>query len=257
MARIASLLLMLLCSSSVHATGQTWLDISFVRAAFLDVALKNEYSSGDKPLVKWQQPIKVWVKHKVGDQDLHDELVDAHLQHLQLVTNHPIYRVATREQANVVWIFTRESLWHQDISQEMGKDALQHIRGAICKASYRTSVQNKEIVKATIIIPVDQSRAHGKLLACIVEEITQVMGLPNDSQLAYPSIFNDYTPDDLLSPLDVVLLKLLYEPSLKSGMTKSQVTKQLDFLLPQYQRSGLLKDAVNISRSAPLRKMLE
>ncbi|RJX70231.1 DUF2927 domain-containing protein [Vibrio sinensis] len=257
MARIALFISLITFPLMSFATPKTWLDTSFVKRAFLEVALKNEYSSGDKPLVKWQQPIKIWVKHKVADQILHDELVDAHLLHLQKITGHSISRVSTRKHANVIWIFTRESLWQQDISQEIGKDALKHIHGAICTASYRVSVKNKDIVRATVIVPVDQSRAHGKLLACIVEEITQVMGLPNDSQLAYPSIFNDRTPDDLLSPLDVVLLKLLYEPSLKSGMSKSQVSDQIDILLVQYQRDGILKNAVNVSRSAPLWKILE
>lgn len=257
MARIALFISLMSSSFLSFATSNTWLDAAFVKQAFLDVALKNEYSSGDKPLVKWQRPIKIWVKHKVGDQALHDELVNAHIKHLQQVTNHPISLVPGREQANVIWIFTRELLWQQDISQEIGKDALKHMHGVICTASYRTSTITKEIVQATIIIPVDQSRAHGKLLACIVEEITQIMGLPNDSQLAYPSIFNDHSPDDLLSPLDVILLKLLYEPSLKSGMTKTQVETQLDILLSRYQRSDVLKNAVKTSRSAPLREMLE
>ncbi len=257
MARIACLFLSLIFSSPLYAVRQTWLDPHFVQQAFLEVALKNEHQPGDKPLAKWHQPLKIWLQHKVGDQALHESLVDAHIQHLQQITGHPIYRVSTRQQANVVWIFTRESQWQQDIREEMGQEALKYVRGAICKASYSVSPRTNEIIKASVIIPVDQSRSHGKLLACIVEEITQVMGLPNDSELAYPSIFNDYTPDDFLSPLDVVLLKLLYEPKLKSGMNQQQVTQQLKFLLQRYQHDEVLKDAVTVARSAPLRKMLE
>ena len=257
MARVACLILTLLYSINVNATADTWLDPSFVRNAFLDVALKNEYSQGDKPLVKWRQPIKIWVKHKVGDQPLHDELVDAHISHLQQIIQHPISRVNSRHEANIIWLFTRESLWQQDIRQEIGQHALKNLRGAICKAGYTLSPVDQQIVHAAIIIPVDQSRAHGKLLACVVEEITQVLGLPNDSELAYPSIFNDHTPDDLLSPLDVVLLKLLYEPELISGMNRQQVINVLDKLILRYQREGILDNAVNVARSAPLRKMLQ
>ncbi|MBA5762595.1 DUF2927 domain-containing protein [Vibrio sp. 404] len=257
MARIACLILALLYSISVNATADTWLDPSFVRNAFLDVALKNEYSQGDKPLVKWRQPIKIWVEHKVGDQQLHDQLVDAHIAHLRQITSHPISRVNSRQKANVIWLFSRESLWEQDINQEIGPHAFKNSRGAICKAGYRLSPVDQQIVHAAIIIPVDQSRAHGKLLACVIEEITQVMGLPNDSELAYPSIFNDHTPDDLLSPLDVILLKLLYEPELASGMNRQQVIPVLEKLILRYQREGILDNAVNVARSAPLRKMLQ
>ncbi|MCZ8488265.1 DUF2927 domain-containing protein [Vibrio lentus] len=66
------------------------------------------------------------------------------------------------------------------------------------------------------MIPVDQARARGKLVACIVEEITQVLGLPNETQTK-PTLLSSMTtmPEDLLTSLDVVLLKLLYEPELK------------------------------------------
>ncbi|MGF1910657.1 DUF2927 domain-containing protein [Vibrio kasasachensis] len=257
MARIACLIFTVFCSLSANATEYTWLDPIFIQRAFLEVALKNEYSQGDKPLVKWRQPVKIWVEHKVGDSDLHDQLVDAHITHLQQIIEHPIYRVDSRQDANVIWLFTRESLWRQDIQQEIGKHALKNIHGAICKAGYDLSPIDQQIVRASIIIPVDQSRTHGKLLACVVEEITQVLGLPNDSELAYPSVFNDQTPDDLLSPLDVILLKLLYEPELVSGMKRQQVIPLLDKLILRYQREGVLDNAVSLARGAPLRKMLE
>lgn len=256
MARIACLVISLLISSHAFAVRQTWLEPEFVKRAFLEVALKNEYSGGDKPLVKWHQPVKIWVEHRVGDIELHEQLTHAHIEHLRQITSHPIERVSKREQANVIWIYTKESLWRQDIKREIGPHALKHIRGAICKAGYRVSAQDSQIIKASVIIPVDQSRAHGKLLACVVEEITQVLGLPNDSELAYPSIFNDQTPDDLLSPLDVILLKLLYEPEMRSGMNKAQVTEQLDKLLVRYQQQGMLAEAVSLARSAPLHQLL-
>jgi len=107
-------------------------------------------------------------------------------------------------------------------------------------------------VYTRIIIPVDQARSRGKLVACIVEEITQVLGLPNDSDTAYPSIFNDHMPEDLLSPLDVVLLQLLYEPELKPGMTKAQVKPIVRKVLKRYQEAGVLKRAPKAAQQAPL-----
>ena len=59
-----------------YSSQQTWLEPDFVARAFIDVALRNEYSSGQKPLVKWQQPIRVWIKHDVADRELHDELTN-------------------------------------------------------------------------------------------------------------------------------------------------------------------------------------
>jgi len=248
---VLSSLLVLLVSTKVIAQNN-WQDTSFVERAFIHVALRNEYSAGKKPLVKWQQPIKIWIQHKVGDQALHDELADAHIKHLNQIIGHPIYRVQTRQEANVVWIFTQQKNWGEDVEREMGKESTKHMFGAVCQAGYKTNPKTHEIISATVVIPVDQARSHGKLVACIVEEITQTLGLPNDSEFAYPSIFNDKTPEDLLSPLDIVLLKLLYEPELKTGMTESQARPVLRKLIKQYQQKGLLQQALKESQSSPL-----
>ena len=93
-----------------YSNAKTWLDADFVAHAFLEVALKNEYSAGDKPLVKWKQPIKIWVEHKVPDIRLHNQLTNAHLKDLNRITGHPIERVAARQQANVAVSYTHLTL---------------------------------------------------------------------------------------------------------------------------------------------------
>ena len=45
------------------------------------------------------------------------------------------------------------------------------------------------------------------------------MGLANDSPSARPSIFNDDDEFALLTTHDELLLKMLYDPRLKAGMT--------------------------------------
>ena len=59
-------------------------------------------------------------------------------------------------------------------------------------------------------------------LSCIHEEIAQGLGLPNDSPEARPSIFNDDDEFALLTTHDEMLLKMLYDPRLKPGMTVSE-----------------------------------
>lgn len=56
-------------------------------------------------------------------------------------------------------------------------------------------------------------------LACIHEEIAQGLGLANDSSRARPSIFNDDDEFALLTSHDEVLLRTLYNPLLKPGMS--------------------------------------
>ncbi|MFA3918166.1 DUF2927 domain-containing protein [Ruegeria hyattellae] len=59
-------------------------------------------------------------------------------------------------------------------------------------------------------------------LSCIHEEISQGLGLPNDSPAARPSIFNDDDEFALLTSHDEKLLKMLYDPRLRQGMTADE-----------------------------------
>ena len=59
-------------------------------------------------------------------------------------------------------------------------------------------------------------------LSCIHEEITQGLGLPNDSPRARPSIFNDDEEFAFLTAHDEMLLRILYSPELRPGMSPAE-----------------------------------
>lgn len=59
-------------------------------------------------------------------------------------------------------------------------------------------------------------------LSCLHEELTQGLGLPNDSPRARPSIFNDDEEFALLTDHDELLLRMLYSPELRPGMTPEE-----------------------------------
>ena len=58
--------------------------------------------------------------------------------------------------------------------------------------------------------------------SCVHEELTQGMGLANDSPRARPSIFNDDEEFAYLTRHDELLLKILYDPRLRPGMTEAE-----------------------------------
>ncbi len=58
--------------------------------------------------------------------------------------------------------------------------------------------------------------------SCFHEEMAQGMGLANDSPAARPSIFNDDDEFALLTTHDEMLLRMLYNPRLRPGMTPDQ-----------------------------------
>ncbi len=58
--------------------------------------------------------------------------------------------------------------------------------------------------------------------ACIHEELAQGMGLANDSPHARPSIFNDDEEFALLTRHDELLLRMLYDDRLRTGMAAEE-----------------------------------
>lgn len=60
--------------------------------------------------------------------------------------------------------------------------------------------------------------------ACIHEELAQGMGLANDSPVARPSIFNDSEEFAQLTRHDELLLRILYDPRLQTGMRVEEAT---------------------------------
>jgi hypothetical protein len=67
-------------------------------------------------------------------------------------------------------------------------------------------------------------------LSCVHEELTQGLGLPNDSPRARPSIFNDDEEFALLTGQDEKLLQILYSPELRPGMSPAEARPIVEML---------------------------
>lgn len=67
-------------------------------------------------------------------------------------------------------------------------------------------------------------------LSCMHEELTQGLGLPNDSPRARPSIFNDDEEFALLTDQDEKLLRILYSPELRPGMSPDEARPIVEML---------------------------
>ena len=58
--------------------------------------------------------------------------------------------------------------------------------------------------------------------SCLDEEVVQALGLPNDDASVRPSIFNDDEEFAFMTRHDADLLRILYDPRLKPGMTEAE-----------------------------------
>lgn len=239
---IISPLLCLGWVSLSFAQNANWQDITYIEESFYEIALGNEYSDEQSTLRKWEGPLLVYVDHGVGDDSLHLQLLTMHLDHLESITQLLIEYVDTKDQANLVVYMTGASEIDELIKAEIGAELLSIFRGAVCLAHFRQN-SSSVITQAVVIIPVDRARLRGKLISCFVEELTQVLGLPNDSKEIFPTVFSDRTVDELLTGLDYLLLKLLYSPMLEIGMNEVTLAPIIQQQLIQWQQDGTIDNA--------------
>ncbi|BBT80703.1 hypothetical protein WP8S18E11_23690 [Aeromonas veronii] len=235
-------LLLLLAGHSAQA-DERWQSDSYLTESFMAIAMEREYGEARQTrFARWQQPIRLLLVNESGDKPLQADVVKIQAAHLARITGHPISMVSSKP--NLTLIMTDYSKMKSWANRTMGGDPSvgMALKEGLCLANFATNAKH-EISRATIIIPVDYSRAKGRFLDCVVEEFTQVMGLPNDSDKVFPSIFNDNSIDSFLTGLDYVLLKMAYHPALKPGMSSDEVRAALPIALADLRAKGEIREA--------------
>jgi hypothetical protein len=81
-------------------------------------------------------------------------------------------------------------------------------------------IDNGYVLKRAEIFISPDERA--QRMHCIVEELTQAMGLLRDSNLFKDSIFNDDFRGTAMSPWDALMVRVLYDARLRPGMGKGE-----------------------------------
>jgi hypothetical protein len=228
-------------------TVADWHQASYIVDSFFEIALKNEFSEKGQIVRKWPASgIRYQYVHRITDNRLHEELTELHLRDLQNITGLSIKPAKSTKEANLIVIFSREDSLKDDLlgffDMRSAREREDFFRHSVCLGRFSTNPTGV-IQKAVVIIPVDRARDHAKLVDCIVEELTQVLGLPNDSEKVFPSIFNDRSIDHLLSGLDYILLKILYDQRLRPGMIKAEATTVVQSIVTEFINNGLVESA--------------
>ena len=214
----------------------------FLVDSFVELTLKNSYSTRRNPVRKWITPVRYFIVHQVGDEELHRELVDAHFRHLAAITGLDIQPAASRAAANFQVVLTSEDRLESELPRHFGSGLARQnemlFRHSLCVASFATE-RRGGIVRAMALIPVDAARARADLASCVVEELTHAMGIGNDTLQPLPSIFSRQSKLAFLSGLDYLVLKMLYDPRIKPGMSEKAARPVLKAIAAEFERDGL------------------
>ena len=205
---------------------------------FLAIALYDEYAAANGQLVaqaqqsrlrRWDEPIRmeiVFGPSVPAEQAVRDRAgITAYAARLERLTGVDITQVEDNANFHVAVLSEddREGFEARlrdmlpGIADSSVRAFMNLPRSTLCLVVAFGSGEGAGYSQAVALIRAE----HPELLrsACVHEELAQGMGLANDSPTARPSIFNDDEEFGLLTRHDELLLRMLYDPRLRTGMT--------------------------------------
>ncbi|MBU2958098.1 DUF2927 domain-containing protein [Paracoccus sp. 1_MG-2023] len=217
------------------------IDADTLARNFMAIALHDEYSptadglvakGRDAPLRRWSQPVRIQpafgTSNGAGEQAVWRSELAQMAGTLSQATGHPVSMsggggnfvvlVMTEDERRAASARIAElvpGIPARDIGVLTGLPAsisctvFAYSRGGAADYAHAIAVIRAELP------PLLRT-------SCIHEELAQGMGLSNDSPAARPSVFNDDEEFALLTRHDELLLKILYDPRLRPGMSEAE-----------------------------------
>jgi hypothetical protein len=227
-----------------------WLSDEQVLQNLSTVVFGSEFVGEDSQFVrKWIGPMRVAVYG--DDKGDYNDLVDAHLGLLRRLTGLEISRVRWDDAGvNASILFLSKPEFRRYAKEYLGKGKPGTNHNLACFGVFRANAA-RDIIGFSAMIPLSGSRE--EIDACIVEEVTQVLGLPNDSFDIHPTIFNDDDEYHQLTWQDQLMLEVLYDPRVKPGMTRQEFTPVARTIIEQLRpEAGSAVAAGPASPQAPV-----
>ena len=182
---------------------------------------------------KWEQPIRIGLQ---GDYpDYFEQFVNEHIVDLVAATSHPIElyysfnlqragKLAVdfdRRKVNVILYYLPRPEIARQIARYFDNDTAaveKLVTNSSCFAKFFKKKNN--IVAGIVVFPDHLRKVQSR--TCVIEELTQLLGLPNDSDRVAPSIFNDKSLYIDLTDHYRLLLRVLYDARMKAGMSRAE-----------------------------------
>jgi Protein of unknown function (DUF2927) len=208
---------------------------------FMRIALFDEYRRGsggfvreetESRLRRWEGPVRIGVRFGASvpaDRQATDRArIASFAARLSAVTGHPILmdeanpnfliHIVSEDEREALGPKIRALLPNLSPGDVAGITAMP--RTTYCLVYALSEGNSGAYSRAFAVIRAE----HPDLLrlSCIHEELTQGLGLPNDSPRARPSIFNDDEEFALLTDQDELMLRILYSPELRPGMSPDE-----------------------------------
>jgi len=206
---------MLASIPSANSAGRPSID---QLVGFFDtVVFGSEFDDRMKSLVvaRWVGPLRVGIKGETSEKNI--ETVRQHLATIRKMTGIEIEKVEAPDRPENLTILFMPAM-------DMGKLSIKGVdpdyihRLAAQLGCYFLSFKSPpdSIVRGVVVV--NNQRSDEAIEHCLLEELVQSMGLPNDTDMLRPSIFSDLDRLTSLSRSDEILLRTLYDERMTEGL---------------------------------------
>lgn len=209
---------------SLNLPAQTTKKAKYSKEAityFLEVALGSEYGSADKVVAKWQGEVRLFV---AGEYiaPLQQELSKIIKELNGLMKTCKIREVSTEEEANLILFLGNKQTYSERYEPKAE-------RYNDLGFFYIYPNEEKIFEKGSLYIDTERMLANDTRFHFLREELTQSLGLMNDSFTYTDSIFyQKWSLTNTFSALDKQIIEMLYLPQVKAGMNAAQVQRVLE-----------------------------
>lgn len=186
---------------------------------FGQVVFGDEYglNSGPKVIAKWQGPVGLTVQGR-PTQEL-AAMASRHLGGLAKLTGLKFSQVKPGAAIPTIdLLFLKRKEMGAIRGDNIDPNAIKRLTGDPTMVCFFLNWKKPvdRIVKAIVVVNVERDPV--QINACLLEELTQVMGLPNDVEAYWPTMFRPLDTSLVWSYWDKLYLKTLYDPRIKPGM---------------------------------------
>jgi hypothetical protein len=192
---------------------------------FETVVFGNEVPGREATIVrKWLSPIRYKFGGISSVIERSRAVAQAHMAALTRFSNLEFQEIPATDPGEqlVIWFTDTARMEEAGLALAANPEDLVGTQGARCFfLSYYGD--NGVLVAARVVINADlgpEVVAH-----CLLEEVTQTLGMPNDDRAIVPSIFNDTMQLDALSFIDQVIVRILYDPRLAPGTPRAEALR--------------------------------
>jgi Protein of unknown function (DUF2927) len=194
-------------------------DVGLNEAAqyLLEIGFGTEFGSSPKVLRRWDQPVKIFMVDTTF-KELHQEL-RLIVNELNTLIDLVEFSLTTKQsEANII-VYCGDADTFGNQYEPSSKPYLSSNQGLFWL--YWNSSNN--VTKASVFVDVFRTRELSCQKHLLREELTQSMGLMQDSNRYPESIFQlAWTCTTSYSDIDREVIKLLYHPKLSAGMSKDE-----------------------------------